>query len=377
MNAQPISSPACHDPYDLWSSERAISIRERFYRGETLGELQAAAVATIDWLLPGLARRILRTPRRLYPITVAQWILSRSADTSAASQLDSLVDCAAYDQPDGIGWGLGFPWMSKNGLYPADTPFVTHTPYVMEALLLLAEDSSVEQRAIEVFERTLPFLNSLIPMHEDDETLALSYSPIPEPRIVVNANAYASFAYALHADRCGDIQLEQRAIKLARWVTRQQQGDGSFFYYADRHAGNFIDTFHTCFVLKNLRKASALLATIDDLSRDAIARGAQFIETTLRDERTGLVRRFATRDGRDPWRWDLYDQAEYLGLLIDSGQLDRANSFATVVTTQFYRGGHWYSRKDFMGRLWGKDFYRWGSMPFLHNLHRLSRLSGI
>ena len=56
---------------------------------------------------------------------------------SPASLLEALVTCAAQEDETSISWGLGFPWMSKNGLYGSELPFITHTPYAMEALLHL------------------------------------------------------------------------------------------------------------------------------------------------------------------------------------------------------------------------------------------------
>jgi len=68
---------------------------------------------------------------------------------------------------------------------------------------------------------------------------------------------------------------------------------------------------------------------------------------------------------------DLYDQAEYLGLLVDYGLFDEASEFAERVEKKFRKGEHWYCRIDIFGRRWGKDFLRWGIVPFWYHQARL------
>ncbi len=263
--------------------------------------------------------------------------------------------------------------MSKNGLYGPEIPFVTHTPYVMEALLVLSEWPELCDPAMRLFHGTWGFLASLQIMQEGQDDLALSYAPVAEPRIVVNANSYAAFAYALHAiygKEARRKEAEHRAERLARWVVRQQDKNGAWFYYADREPGNFIDCFHSCFVVKNLRKVKQLLPSLTDLVEPAIHQGWQFLQNAFFDGQARLCRRFAARAHRDPFCWDLYDQAEFLGLLVDFGELDRAKLFASL-EARFRRNGDWYCKIDLLGRRWGKHFLRWGIVPFWYQRARL------
>jgi hypothetical protein len=335
--------PRSHDPYDPWMTPLGVKARERFYRGEPGGRVLSLAIAGVDWLLPATLRHLIGSPRRIFPITLAQRILSIEPRDLPDSALQHLVAVSCRGANDGLGWGLGFPWMSKNGLYDARTPFVTHTPYAMEALLHLARDPRFAGPAMNCFADTWGFLDSLLVMHEGAGTLAVSYAPVAEPRIVVNANAYAAFAYALHHAQGHRAELAaERALALVRWVVGQQRRDGSWLYYADSDPGNFIDGFHTCFVLKNLRKAGDLLPEAAAASRDAIALGRRYLDETLFDARRGLLRRFAVRDLKDPYVWDLYDQAEYLGVLVQAGELPRAAALRAKAESVFRRGERWY-----------------------------------
>ena len=189
----------CNDPYDLWASSFGILVKERYYSGSITGKLGAVGLGLADWLFPNVIRKLVVTKKIVYPINIGHEALirdtlSRLDEASEKKILHHLTTEAAY--PNGEpswAWGLGFPWMSKNGLYGSHVPFVTHTPYAMEALLVLKHD----KEALQMFHGTWRFLESLKVMYEEDEALALSYAPVDEPRIVVNANGYAAFAYAL------------------------------------------------------------------------------------------------------------------------------------------------------------------------------------
>lgn len=373
---------ASFDPYDLWALPLGVRVRCGFYAGRLAAKAAAAAIAAADWAAPVIARRLAGAQPRAYPITVAQAVLCAAlrdappAGEDARRALDALrrlagrVDGAA----DAWAWGLGFPWMSKNGYYAPDVPFVTHTPYVMEALLALADADACRDEAQAMFRGTWAFLERLHVLHDAGDELALSYAPVAEPRAVVNANAYAAFAYALHAVH-GDPELRAaaaaKAARLMRWVVRRQRADGTWTYYADEEPGNFIDTFHSGFVLKNLHKAGVLLPALAEDAAAAIARGRRALDEQAVDPQTGLCRRFLARSHRDPYRWDLYDQAEYLGVLVDAGTLDAAEAFRARAEGAFRRGDDWWCRIDVFGRRWGRNFLRWGIMPFHYHAARL------
>jgi len=370
------------DPYDIWSSQLGVSTRREYYAGSKQGKLKAVSLALIDWLFPDFGRYLVSAEPRMYPISLGHEVIRcqlehHMSDSEAEECLGCAQSIGIKDNNDlTYSWGLGFPWMSKNGLYGPDIPFVTHTPYVMEALLALAKVPSVHDEAMGMFFGTWGFLESLKVMFENEEALALSYAPIDEPRMVVNANAYAAFAYALHAVH-GKEEIRETAKskveQITRWVTEQQKENGSWAYYADEDSGNFIDCFHSCFVVKNLLKTRRLIPESADIVDQAIDRGWSFIRNELYDKKSGLCRRFAVRAQRDPFRWDLYDQAEYLGLLVDFGLLDEAQGFAARVEKRFRKGEHWYCRIDVFGRRWGKDFLRWGIVPFWYHQTRLKQ----
>ena len=50
---------------------------------------------------------------------------------------------------------------------------------------------------------------------------------------------------------------------------------------------------------------------------------------------------------------------------------DEAELFVSQVETIFKKNNDWYCRIDFFGRRWGKQFLRWGIIPFLYHKNRL------
>ena len=370
------------DPYDIWSTRVGITVRHAYYSGSFIGKMSAITLALGDWLIPGLSRKMVGAKRSAYPIVEAHRVLQLETEEKLTRKLaEELLAHLVFLRSRNQGkhdwaWGLGFPWMSKNGLYGPDVPFVTHTPYVMEALFVLANKPALRDEAMAMFHGTWLFLESLRVMYQGDAGLALSYAPVDEPRIVVNANTYAALAYALHAVHGKSQIREQARVKaqqLVRWVASQQRPDGSWFYYADVSPGNFIDCFHSCFVVKNLLKIRRLLPDLVDLVDPAVERGWQYIQNNFYNYDKGLCRRFTVRSQRDPFRWDLYDQAEFLGLLVDFRELERASAFVRGVEKRFRKGDDWYCRIDILGRRWGKNFLRWGIVPFWYHRARMKR----
>ncbi|MBF0145853.1 MAG: hypothetical protein HQL84_06540 [Magnetococcales bacterium] len=381
-----LSTLAAFDPQDLWTTALGVRTKERFYQNRLSGKIGAVVFGSMDWFFPQFARHLAHLQPRVYPIVIAQTLLllglaEREKQTllhAHGSDFLGLIRSLSVN-PHGArkfhGWGHGFVWMSKNGLYEADMPVVTHLPYVMEALLLLAAVPRHEVEGKEIFDDTWPFLESLPVMHDAGDELALAYAAKPEPWIVVNANTYAAYAYALHqtyghASRRHTAR--EKCRRMVQWVARRQNGDGSWnYYHAEQFSGNFIDCFHSCFTIKNLIKIGRIFPEMRELIDPVVACGMVFLRDNMFDHQAGLCRRFVIRSQTDPFRWDLYDQAEYMGLLVDLDLLDEAEQLRATVERIFFDGQHWYCRIDLLGRRWGKNFLRWGIMPFLYQRAKL------
>lgn len=363
------SENSFYDPFDLWAVPWLGRLKSRWYEGSRLAWLALYLVYVWDWLLPMTTRRLLGVER--HEFAHARALLRHVSDSTDDV---AFIDAMAESQHLG-GWGLPFAWYSKNGLYSAGLPLITATPYVMRELLALRMQGRGGPRAERLFDETWSLLESLR-VHTNTPThLALSYAPHDDPHTVVNANAYAAWAYGMHATQ-GRTERQsiaaERAVRLVRWVVDRQNSDGSWYYLAQPGTWNMIDGFHSCLVVRNLRFVGDLVPGAAAISAKAIDRGWQFIKTELFDDRAGLCRRYVVSHRPDPFRYDLYDQAEFLGLLIDFDEIEWARRFARRVIERFSKGGRLYCRIDLLGRRWGPAFGRWGIVPFEYQIARLN-----
>ena len=139
-----------------------------------------------------------------------------------------------------------------------------------------------------------------------------TYSTLPWDRgRVVNANAYRAFLLTKAACDFGNEKYRQAAEPNLRFVLNAQLPDGSWPYAIDGRR-DFVDHYHTCFVLKALVKIEQLTARGE--SWPVIERGLDYYTKHLFDSE-GLPRPFAKPPRMIVYRKELYDYAECINLL--------------------------------------------------------------
>jgi len=94
------------------------------------------------------------------------------------------------------------------------------------------------------------------------------------------------------------------------FVLETQNADGSWYYAVDG-ARDFIDHFHTCFVMKALAKIHSL--TRDQSCLEALSRGIRYYLENLFDE-NGLPKPFSKAPRLTVYKRELYDCAECVNL---------------------------------------------------------------
>jgi hypothetical protein len=208
-------------------------------------------------------------------------------------------------------WGYPFNWVTLRGTIQEGTPLITTVPYVYEAFRQVWE--------IDKADEWLKIMSSIaehaLQDYKDFETSpsasTCSYTPDPEQSVaVVNANAYRAFLLMCAAHDFSEQKFRTVAERNLNFVLESQNEDGSW-YYAKDGKRNFIDHFHTCFVLKALVKIEAL--TGHSGCTGAIQRGINYYVTNLFDER-GLPKPFSSRPRLTVYRRELYDYAECINL---------------------------------------------------------------
>ena len=154
----------------------------------------------------------------------------------------------------GLGWGYPFDWVTIDGIIPRQTSLITTLPYVYEAFAAVNE--------IDGDDRWLSVMR-LIAEHarqdyRDFDTgngaATCWYSTLERDRgMVVNANAYRAFLLRSCHD-LNDVRYLNASKANLRFVLNAQNPDGSW-YYSTEGKRDFIDHFHTCFVMKALSKS--------------------------------------------------------------------------------------------------------------------------
>lgn len=288
-----------------------------YYRRPKLGTLAVAPMIFAEAFVPA-ARRLFWKKQR-FPIADAHYAMGFAVlaqMTGESRYLDRAVhflDVLEKTRCPGFShycWGYPFDWVTRTGVMAAGTPLITTTPYVYEAFdavyrldgnprWLEVTQSIAEHAATDIKDR---------PLSPDAATAG--YSPFDQEGGVVNASAYRAFLLSSAAVRFEREDYRVVAERNLNFVLRAQQPDGSWFYSIDG-VRDFVDHFHTCFVLKALAKIERL--TGHSGCRAAIARGVDYYVTNLFDDR-GLPKPFSRAPRLTVYRQELYDCAECLNL---------------------------------------------------------------
>ncbi len=356
------------DPYDLWFSGIGKKIKQHYHSHKLLMLPLAGGLTVLDWLGEGVLRKCCFTPRD-YPIVRAQTALllfSLFQQTQDANYLDHarihlehLRDTAS-SLAHGCGWGLPVDYAVSDSLvYPKATPMSTITPYAAEAFWKYRELCG-DRTYDDLLERVFAFFEQdLTKILDDGEAMGFSYGPGPD-RLVCNANSYTMYMLAQSKKR---EQNREKIQKIFRFIQREQNPDGSWFYGVD---SKFIDGFHSCFVLKNLLKTSRIMRLPG--MEETIRRGVRFWREHLIDAEYGLCRRFVQNNKPSFLGFDLYDNAESISLAKLIGDRELAASLTEQSLKRFFHRGHFYSQIDRLGFLHYKDSLRWAVTPFLRAL---------
>lgn len=305
------------DPYDLWGTRYGLWARRLYYSRNPLGTPLIAPLLLVEVLCPGLRTLLVRQQHfatadaqlalgflNLHPLDPGAGHLGR-AEALARHLLDASIP--GYR---GHCWGYPFDWQNNRGLWKRNTPYITATPYCFEAFLGL-HDATGNPAHLEVAESAARFVHGDLRNVPYSPTAdAGSYSPHDETK-VVNATAYRSFVLFEAARRFGEEAYLVPARRNLNFVLESQQPDGSWLYGLHHRPDQFIDHFHTCFVLKNLVKIERLHP--DERIAGAIERGYAYYRRHLFGP-DDLPRMFSVQPRLQIVRLEMYNFAEAITL---------------------------------------------------------------
>jgi len=288
-----------------------------YYRHKLLGTVAVAPMILSEAFLP--AGRYLFGSKLRFPIADAHYAMgfAQLASTTrqsryydiAVSFVEALLSsrCPGWERHC---WGYPFDWVTRTGVMKRDTPLITTTPYVYEAFSAVhALDGN--QRWLDVMESIAEHALRDIPDRElSSDVAAAGYNPHDHNGVVINASAYRAFLLSDAAKTFGNDEYLHAARRNLNFVLSNQQSNGSWFYAADGER-DFVDHFHTCFVLKALAKIERL--TSDGRCTNAIASGVAYYTAHLFDDEN-LPRPFSAAPRMTVYKRELYDYAECLNL---------------------------------------------------------------
>ena len=179
---------------------------------------------------------------------------------------------------EGTGWGYPFDWETRGGTIRAGTPLITTLPYVYEAFRGVYDlDGGSRWR-----EAMRSIAQHALLDYRDVETSRSSgscaYTPHPhDPAGVVNASAYRACLLMTAAVDFSEARYAN-AARPKHELRARRSGPQRCVALRSRRTRDFIDHFHTCFVLKALAKIERL--TGDPLCTEAIESWGRLLRET-------------------------------------------------------------------------------------------------
>ena len=346
-----------------------------YYRNRLLGTAAVAPMIFFEATLPS-ARRLFHRPVR-FPIADAHYAMGFAflyEATGDFSHLENAVHfltelkksrCRQFKE---YCWGYPFDWVTRNGVLKEQTPLITTTPYVYEAFLQVFELDPRDEWKLILESIARHAAIDIKDFRTSETASSCSYTPFGEGG-VINAAAYRAFLLTSASKVLSNDEYRRIAERNLNFVLEAQNPDGSWFYAVDG-VRDFVDHYHTCFVMKALAKIHAL--TGHKGSEEALVKGVAYYLNNLFAE-DGLPKPFSRAPRLTVYKRELYDLAECINLCLLLRDhfpiLKRTleNVITHVLQAWVKSDGSFRSRKLYIG--WDNvPMHRWGQSQMFRSL---------
>jgi uncharacterized protein YyaL (SSP411 family) len=351
-----------------------------YYKNKLIGTAAVAPMVFSEAFLPA-ARRMFHVPMR-FPIASAHYAMGFAFLYEATGEKKHLekaiyflnvlkkTRCPGFKE---FCWGYPFDWITLNGPINTETPLITTTPYVYEAFLQVHQLQPRDEWR-EILESIVRYGATDIKDYKFSESgYTCSYTPY-DKGMVVNASAYRSFMLTSAAKFFDRDDLLKIARGNVSFILESQNADGSWPYAKDG-VRNFVDHFHTCFVMKALAKIHTL--TGDARVLEALKRGVDYYMNNLFAE-DGMPRPFSKAPRLTVYKMELYDSAECINLcLLLKDRFPQLEKVLQTVTAGILKDwvkpdGSFRSRKLIFG--WDNvPMHRWAQSQLFRSLAFLAK----
>jgi len=366
-----------YDFQSFFASDLTRTAKALYYKKPLLGTLAVSPMVFCEAFIPS-ARRLFWKPQR-FPIADAHYAMGFGMLAKHSQQeeyykravhfLEVLIEtrCPGYEN---YSWGYPFNWETVRGTIWQGTPLITTIPYVYEAFKQVYEVDGAEKWREIMRSIARHAFHDYVDLETSPNASTCSYTPDARQSMsVVNANAYRAFLLTSAALDLSEDKYLPVAERNLNFVLESQNADGSWFYATDG-TRDFVDHFHTCFVMKALAKIEALTGHLDCTS--ALQRGVDYYVKHLFDEK-GLPKPFSRRPRLTVYRRELYDYAECINLsVLLEGRFPPLDENLTIVLrevmAQWQRSdGSFRSRQLLLG--WDNTpMHRWAASQLFRSL---------
>jgi hypothetical protein len=309
-----------YDHQSCFASDLGRGAKALYYRRPLLGTLAVSPMIFCEAFVPS-ARKFFWKPQR-FPIADAHYAMGFACLSQALGEeshyrraihfLEVLKEtrCSGYKH---YSWGYPFNWETRLGTITEGTPLITTVPYVYEAFQQVYQIDG-NQKWLQIMRSIAQHaLQDYQDFATSQNASTCSYTPEPGDRGgVINASAYRAFLLMRAGLDFSEERYQKVAARNLHFVIESQNADGSWYYSTDGQR-DFVDHFHTCFVLKALAKIEALTGYAE-CSR-AIERGVGYYVSTLFDEQ-GFPKPFSRPPRLTVYQRELYDYAECINLAV-------------------------------------------------------------
>lgn len=346
-----------------------------YYRHKFLGTAAVAPMVLFEAALPA-ARRLFHHRVR-FPIADAHYAMGFASLYRVTSDphhlaravhfLDVLKATRCPDFDD-YCWGYPFDWVTRDGVIPQQTPLITTTPYAFEAFLEGYQLSGRAEWRDVLASIARHGFRDIKEFKVSDDSATCSYTPFNTGG-VINAAAYRAFLLTSASTVFSERSYQEAAERNLTFVLNAQNRDGSWPYAVDG-VRDFVDHFHTCFVMKALAKIHTL--TGHERTLEALTKGVDYYLANL-FEADALPRPFAKAPRLTIYKRELYDCAECINLCVllrdRFPQLDATlNRVVTVILRDWVKPDGSFRSRQLMAGWDNVPMHRWAQSQMFRSL---------
>jgi len=307
-----------YDHQSYFAGDLGRSAKALYYRKPLLGTLAVSPMVLSEAFVPS-ARRLFWKPQR-FPIADAHYamgfaflaeVLGQESHLKRAIHFLEVLKATRSKGYRHYCWGYPFNWETRTGTYPEGTPMITSMPYMYEAFRQVHQLDG-DPQWLEIMRSIAEHaLEDYQDYEVSPDASTCCYAPgMENTKGVINASAYRASLLMRAAFDFSEEKYRKVAERNLNFVIESQNLNGSWYYSTD-NVRDFVDHFHTCFVLKALAKIEQL--TGSPQCRSAIKRGVNYYVQNLFDL-NGLPIPFSKPPRLTVYRRELYDYAECINL---------------------------------------------------------------